>query len=118
MPETPDRFRYLYLVLNVVRVHDGDTVELVLDKGMCEQVKKICRLFGIDAAELKKDRETAEAARHRLAQLLMRKPIVCETHKDKTEKYGRLLVTLTNADGVEVNGVMLQEGHAFTYKDG
>lgn len=107
----------------LVKVHDGDTVTLDIDLGFNQWMRKPCRLFGINAPELKDRPIEAAKARHRLAELLgdnpinclTQKPLICYSHKDATEKYGRILVTLINGQGVCVNDRMIEEGHASKY---
>ena len=106
---------YIYRVLEVIKVHDGDTVELRIDLGFRMTIVRQCRLYGINAAELKDDVVQAEAARHRLAELLMDGPILCKTYRDATEKYGRLLVGLINNSEVCINEAMVREGYAKQY---
>ena len=107
----------------LVKVHDGDTVTLDIDIGFGFCVRKPCRLFGINAPELKDRPVEAAQSRHRLADLLGDAPascttpwsIVCRSHKDATEKYGRILVTLINGKGVCVNDRLIEEGFATKY---
>ena len=42
-----------FLVRSVVRVHDGDTLTLILDRGFYDYSERTVRLSGIDAPELR-----------------------------------------------------------------
>ena len=99
----------------LLRVIDGDTVVLDVDLGMMIHVLRPCRLHGIDAPEKRALPVAAENARARLVELLQKEPLLCRTHKDSTEKYGRLLVTLTNGEGEDINATLLAEGFVVKY---
>jgi micrococcal nuclease len=96
----------------VESVYDGDTVTLTIDLGFGIVMRhQKCRLFGINAPELR-DPGGVEA-RDFLRGLLSRKdkPLLIETVEDKTEKYGRWLVKLLVEDQC-LNDIMVNKGHA------
>lgn len=98
----------------VVRVVDGDTVDLLLDLGFAILFKHSCRLNGINAPE--HGTPAGDAAKARLTTLLPDgTPLIVATVKDKLEKFGRILGTLTMADGTVVNTLLVKEGHAFAW---
>jgi micrococcal nuclease len=98
----------------VLAVTDGDTVHAELQLGLDVSVKTILRLYGINAPEMK----TPEGppARQHLIDLLAANPgpLVVNTVKDHTEKYGRYLATLV-ANGVNLNAQMVADGFAVPY---
>lgn len=105
------------------RVYDGDSVTVDIDLGMGVWLKnQKTRLFGIDTPEIKGDeREAGLQATYRLRYLVQGYDIVIETHKDRTGKYGRWLVTLwvdTAGDGelTNVNELLVEEGLAAKYE--
>ena len=113
---------YLYKA-TVVRVVDGDTVDLEIDLGMNVFVKERIRLARINTPEtygVKKDSEEYKAgmkAKKRLEELVLGKEIALETVKDKKGKYGRYLGELytNDKDWVCINSLMINEGLAKPY---
>ena len=114
----------------VVKVVDGDTLDLIIDLGFRTYVRHRVRLYGIDTPEtygVKKHSEewtAGMAAKDRLVELLQSdndNVIKILTHKDKTGKFGRWLVEIF-VDGpqgsVHVNEVLVEEGHAKRYTGG
>lgn len=113
---------YLYKA-TVVRVVDGDTVDLEIDLGMNVFVKERIRLARINTPEtygVKKDSEEYKAgmkAKKRLEELVLGKEIALETVKDKKGKYGRYLGELytNDKDWICINSLMIKEGLAKPY---
>lgn len=80
-----------------IRTIDGDTVELDIDLGLHVHVRRIVRLRGINAPEIRGEtREDGERTKRRLVELIDQaaEDLCCITHLDKSDKYGRLLVAL------------------------
>ena len=93
-------------------VYDGDTVEL-----LCGSEKRVGRLAGFDAPEVKSPKCAAEAAwgaraTARLRQLMKASDVVI--YQQGVEKYGRDLVLITVA-GRDVAAVMIGEGLGVDY---
>ena len=109
----------------VLRVIDGDTVVLLIDKGMNEFAKIHARLAGIDAPELRPrvgspeqravEKQLAEVATNRLRELIESKEVLIRT--SKTGKYGRYLVHifLDNRPVKTVNDILVEENLAVAY---
>lgn len=101
----------------LLRVVDGDTVDLEVDLGLETYRKVKCRLYGLNAPE--KNTQEGKAAAAWLADRLAKvKTLYVETLKDRTEKYGRYLAILTDENGTVINGEILQAGHAKEYYGG
>lgn len=103
----------------VTKVYDGDTITVDLDLGMrVHLLKKRVRLYGIDTPELRgvsaEIKAKGIAARDWLRDKILNKEIVLRTLKDKKGKYGRLLGILY-IDGVNLNDLLVEEGHAVVY---
>lgn len=111
---------YIYSA-SVVKVVDGDTVDLEVDLGFGVYKIDRFRLLGINAPELHStkpgERERGEAARQFLASLCEGKDVEIETFKDKADKYGRYLVMMDAGD-VQINAAMVAAGHAVEYFGG
>lgn len=112
----------------IIKVYDGDTCTALVTVGD-EIIKIRLRLAGIDTPELKdepghkrsrKERELAEAAQRRLAELVLEKIIVIEIKS--WDKYGGRVVAelYVNLNGKEesVSNILLKEGYAHVYNGG
>jgi len=89
----------------VVSVHDGDTITV-----RTTETSKI-RLYGIDAPELKQPH--GQASKHALSEITFGKSVhITPMSKDR---YGRI-VAKVEADGVDVNRVMVEQGAAWWYE--
>jgi len=122
----------------ILRVLDGDTVEILFDHGMQRWSMEICRLYGINAAEIRND--GGEAARSRLISELgisaigklpddIRTPNIWvrtiknrSESKEEQEKYGRYLVELYHTPeamdlgfAASINQSMIDAGFAKPY---
>lgn len=95
-----------------VRVVDGDTAVLDFDLGFYVHRIETVRLMGINAPEPHTDTRVAGgAATEHLEQLILGKPLVVKTFKDRREKYGRMLADIF-VDETHVNQQMIADGHA------
>lgn len=101
---------------SVLRVIDGDTIDVEVDLGMHVFTKTRLRLLGINAPE-KNTAAGKDALRYLAGVLPVGSLVVIRTEKDKTEKYGRWLATvLAGLD--DVNEMMVETGHAVHYDGG
>ena len=109
---------YCYEVSKVVKVVDGDTVDVLIDLGFDVHVKGRVRLLGINAPESrtrdKEEKKKGLAAKARLKELCKNK-VLLKSHGK--EKYGRILGELF-VDGASLNTIMVAEGHAEKYDGG
>jgi micrococcal nuclease len=106
----------------LIKVVDGDTVDLCVDLGFDIKFNMRVRLNGIDTPELNSpdpgQRILATLAKDHLANLLSKAVVLTvNTHKDKKEKYGRYLADIM-ADGVDVVKDMLDTQHGVPYTGG
>jgi micrococcal nuclease len=117
---------YIYEA-GLIRVVDGDTVDLVIDLGFDTFRHERFRLYGVDAPEMRT--EAGKAAKAWLEDALMPLEVIyvqtiqLET-KAKRDKYGRFLavlygdlatVTMVMRESVHpasINARMITEGHA------
>jgi micrococcal nuclease len=119
---------YIYKA-ELIRVIDGDTVELMIDQGFSNFTKQTMRLYGIDAPEM--NTLAGKAAKAWLWEALQPleaiyvQTIQLET-KAKRDKYGRFLAVLfddtsdmqasgptnTRVSPSSINAKMIAEGHA------
>lgn len=103
----------------MIRVVDGDTVDVIVDLGFRIKIEMRVRLAGIDAPELNARGLEGEQARDHLAALLPAGAI-CWAKTDKPkDKFGRWLAWLRPVDsGQTVNAAMVAAGHATPYDGG
>ena len=117
---------------NVVKVVDGDTVDVDIDLGFGVWLKKErVRIMGIDTPESrtrdKVEKKFGLAAKERLKQLLGKKTVlrtqIAKNGEDMKGKFGRILgdfdVYCYNTDAVRpVTKILIDEGHAVSYFGG
>lgn len=102
----------------LVKVVDGDTVDLEVDLGFYASVRTRFRLYGIDTKELRdkdpKNRAEALLAKERLRQLLEGEDLIVVSYK--TDMYGRWLADIYRQDmTASVNETLLQENLAVPF---
>jgi micrococcal nuclease len=113
---------YEYRVKQVLRVVDGDTIDVDIDLGFDISFTSRVRLAGIDTPESrttdKKEKVLGLEVKQRLKELLSKSSsLVIKTEKpDSTEKYGRILGWLY-IDGAEksINEGLIADGYAWGY---
>ena len=119
-----DRFcSYIYEVIDVVKVIDGDTVDVLIDLGFDIYTKQRIRLLGIDCEE-SRTRDPLEKRYGKLAKKKLRYwcnkhtrdtplQIRCE-HKDPRGKFGRVIAELWAQD-VNINKWLVDNHFAIAY---
>jgi micrococcal nuclease len=109
----------------VTRVVDGDTIDCDLDLGFDIKYHVRIRLVGINTPE-SRTRDLEEKARGLAAKDFVGRwllehagmaPII-QTSLDDRGKFGRVLGRILNQDGVCLNDVLIEEGHAVPYDGG
>jgi micrococcal nuclease len=100
----------------VIRIVDGDTVELTIDLGFTVQWKSTCRLFGINTPELiSKDSALRLKALEAKQYVIDRLPIGTVVHisSRQLDKYGRPLADIYyTAEMKHLNQELLDAGLA------
>jgi micrococcal nuclease len=104
----------------LIRVIDGDTIEAMVDLGFHTWHKVTVRLYGINTPETRtrdlKEKERGLAAKKRLIELLKDGKFMLESQG--IGKYGRCLGVIYVEDfEVNLNRMLVQEGHAEIYND-
>jgi len=107
------------------RVVDGDTIDVDIALGFDVMLKKQrIRLYGLNTPESRtrdlEEKQYGLAAKARLKELLENgETLSLRTAIDKKArgKYGRILGTIF-ADGVNLNDLLIEEGHAIAYFGG
>jgi micrococcal nuclease len=113
---------YEYRVKKVLKVVDGDTIDVDIDLGFNVSYTQRVRLAGIDTPEsrtkdLKEKALGLESKDYLSKQLKDALTVVIKTEKpDSTEKYGRILGWLyINESTKSLNELMIEQGYAWTY---
>ena len=112
---------YEYRIKEVVKVVDGDTVDVILDLGFGLYKKERCRIAGIDTPE-KRTRDKDEKllgldATHYAEEWFCCDPKTLEVRTEKDGKYGRMLGWFYK-DGECFNEKIIQDGYAWCYDGG
>ena len=114
---------YQYFVKNVLKVIDGDTVDVEIDLGFDLTKKERVRLGGIDTPESRtrvlEEKKLGLQAKDYLKSLIMNADkLIVRTEKDG--KFGRMIGYLyMNPDAtVSLNQMLIDEGFAWMYDGG
>jgi micrococcal nuclease len=113
---------YEYRVKQVLKVVDGDTIDVDIDLGFNISYTQRVRLAGIDTPESrttdKAEKTLGLEVKKHLGELLKSsKEIVIRTEKpDSTEKYGRILGWIfLDGSHESVNTALIADGYAWDY---
>lgn len=122
---------YTYFVKKVIRIVDGDTIDIEIDLGFDLTKKERVRLGGIDTPEkrtknLEEKAMGLEATEYLTALLDGAPQLTVTTEKDG--KFGRMIGTLylspdmlpnsINPNGSSINQAMIDDGFAWKYDGG
>ena len=109
---------YTYKIKELIKVIDGDTIDVLIDVGFYLTARKRIRFLDMDTDELHggtdETKLRARMARERLIELLSMGELYIKTEMDETGKYGRLLGRLyAVVDGsvIDINATMVNEGY-------
>jgi len=110
-------YKYYATVLKIV---DGDTIDVLVDLGMGVHRKERLRFSRINAWEIRGEHKAkGKLAKARVAELIpVGEKILIQTEKDKQGKYGRYLAEIFILEGSlskNLNDLLLNEGHAVLY---
>ena len=113
---------YEYRVKKVLKIVDGDTIDVDIDLGFNISYYQRVRLAGIDTPESrttdKKEKELGLEVKDRLKKAIdAATNIIIKTEKpDSSEKYGRILGWVFLDDNkVSINQTLIDEGYAWAY---
>lgn len=116
---------YEYRVKQVLKVVDGDTIDVVIDLGFDISYTSRVRLAGIDTPESRttdsREKQLGlEVKEYLKKQLEGATDIVIKTEKvDSSEKYGRILGwVFVNQSTGSLNMEMVNKGYAWDYDGG
>ena len=109
-----------YYNCNLVKVIDGDTIDVDIDLGFNIVLsKRRIRLMGIDTPESRTrnlaEKELGLKAKDRLIELCGEK---LQLLSYGTDKYGRVLGVPHTIDGYDICKILIEENHAVSYWGG
>jgi len=109
--------KYKYIA-KVIKVVDGDTVDMEVDLGFGVKRLDRFRILELDTFETRmvrgttlEDRNKGLEAKRFARKLLLDQYVVIETHKDKKGKYGRYLCSILLPTGLDYATLMKEEGY-------
>ena len=128
MAKLGDPTDFSYRVNKIIKIVDGDTIDVMLDLGFDIMYKSRVRLFGIDTPESRtrdlEEKKYGKAAKAFLEAKLKEGTPLLRTFKDGVGKYGRILgefwVEQHSEEGnvsakTNINQLMIEEHHAAPY---
>ena len=109
----------------LIRVINGDTLDLEIDLGFDLNIKQRLKLYGVDTPDSRSSdlvvKQKGLDAKQRLMDLLP-KQFEVTTILNKRGKYGRILGTIKIQDEknneININELLVDEGHAIRYNIG
>jgi micrococcal nuclease len=112
---------YEYIVKEIVKIVDGDTVDIVLDLGFDVYRKERVRINRVDTPESNSKDATEkklaiEAKNYVSTWMINQKKIRIKTFKD--DKYGRLLGEFYGDEDVCLSDLLINGGYAWAYDGG
>ena len=112
---------YEYKVKEVLRVVDGDTIDVLIDLGFGLTKKERVRVAGIDTPESRTrdmyEKKLGLEAKDYLTDQLDDVPIIIKTEKDC--KYGRILGWLyREGENISIQERMINKGYGWAYDGG
>ena len=117
-------YEHVRKIVKVLRVLDGDTVDIALEEETGKIFKHRVRLYGIDTPEKhppvsdpEREKEMAASKRSSdaLTDRLKENDNLVIALFYKADKYGRLLCTLYDKQGDDINQWMVKSGFAYEY---
>ena len=113
---------YEYRVKKVLKIVDGDTIDVDIDLGFDISYTQRVRLAGIDTPESRtkdlKEKTLGLEVKDRLKKAIdAAKDVIIVTEKpDSTEKYGRILGWVyLDKSPKSINELLIEEGYAWAY---
>ena len=120
MAKLGDPTDFSYRIHKVLKIIDGDTIDVILDLGFDILHKSRVRLFGIDTPE-SRTRDKEEKQRGLISKKYLTEAIkkgnklTIKTHKgSETGKFGRILGEVF-VEGKNINLQMTKDGYAVAY---
>jgi micrococcal nuclease len=109
---------YEYKIKEIIKIIDGDTLDLIIDVGFNILTRQKIRLDGIDTPEINSTdqsiRKVAMEAKLFVENWLKdQKNLNIQTIKD--DKYGRIVGKIFGNDKICLNNILIEQGYAWIY---
>ena len=109
---------YEYIISNVIKVVDGDTIDVIIDVGFNMFRKERIRINRLDTPEMSssnlEEKKIAVLAKEFVNKWLRSQSTIrIKTIKD--DKYGRILGEIYGDDNICLNDLLLENGLAWDY---
>jgi micrococcal nuclease len=117
-------YDHIKQMVKILRIVDGDTVDIAMGSEDLRVFKYRVRLYGIDTPEKRpskanadrdKEMEAARVSKDALMGMFQKSGNYVTVKLYKPDKYGRLLGTFYDKNGVDLNQWMVEQGHAVAY---
>ena len=105
----------------LIRVVDGDTLDMRVHIWLGQNIQTLVRLRGIDSPEIRtakcdEERQQGQAARHYLEYIIADKPLgLMDVHYGKYA--GRVVAQVILPDGRDLSDLLVKAGHAYEGED-
>ena len=114
---------YEYRIEQVVKVIDGDTIDVIIDLGFNTFIKKRVRIFGINTPETRtrdlKEKALGFKAKDRVEELLLNNRDTLAIKSYGQGKFGRVLGAIyLSESNPDLGSLLVSEGHAEEYFGG
>jgi micrococcal nuclease len=106
----------------VLKIIDGDTLDILVDLGFHIQKTIRVRIYGINCPETRgEEKDAGLKSKNFVKELIDGKEILLKTHKDKKDKYGRWLAEIQGDFGPDLpsdlSSLLISKGLAQPYKE-
>lgn len=117
-------YDHIKQMVKILRIVDGDTVDIAMGSEDRRVFKYRVRLYGIDTPEKRpskanadrdKEMEAARVSKDSLMGMFQKSGNYATVKLYKPDKYGRLLGTFYDKNGVDLNQWMVDQGYAVAY---
>ncbi len=105
---------YVYPIVSVESVHDGDTLTAVIDLGFSTQRVLTIRLNGLDTPEVTGASKAAGIAVRDFVRSMVYTARTLTLESQALDKYGRSL-GVVYLDGISLNKLLIASGRALPY---
>lgn len=114
---------YEYKIEKIIKVVDGDTIDVLIDLGFKTFVKKRVRVYGINTPETRtrnlEEKKLGLKAKARVEEILLEKEEVLVLKSHGVGKFGRVLGVIYFSDSkTDLGSILVSEGHAQEYYGG
>lgn len=108
---------YSYNIVSILKIHDGDTMTVIVDLGWSTHRVVELRLLGLDTPEVTGSSKVAGQAVRDFVIKWLSKPNGLIVKSTEIDKYGRSIAVIYNND-ISLNDLLVKEKLALPYDGG